>query len=206
MPRFAWSPDARVMVRPAQTFSNLASAHEPPRQWMAWRRPLAIAGLAGCVISLVVSGVLTLRVVVPSALAWSYVPLIQVLALVIVTWSRRRAIPMTRAIDVFLTAYGPWTLYLIGLAATLAFLPPVPGWGRVRVWLGVMAVVVVWSAWLDFWFFRVVYRARALAAIRDVVVVRLISWTLIFWIFAVPTSTPLGVVQEVVLAVRELSK
>jgi len=206
MPRFVWSPDALVMVRPAQTFSLLAAAGEPSRSWTMWRRPLAVAGLLGCVASLVASGVLTARLIVPTALAWSYVPLIQMLALVIVTWPRRRAVPTGRAIDLFFTGYGPWALFLIGLASSLAFLPLTFGWGRVRVWLGAMAIVASWSVFLDYWFFRAVYHARPAAAVRDVVLIRLISWTLIFWIFAVPTSTPWGVVREVQLAVRELTK
>jgi hypothetical protein len=42
-------------------------------------------------------------------------------------------------------------------------------------------------------------RALASAAVH-----RLISWTLIFWIFAVPETTPIGVVQEIVEAGAEV--
>lgn len=206
MSRFVWSPDARVMVRPAQTYSCLASTADPARPWTMWRRPLAVAGLLGCLISIVASGVLTVRLIVPVALVWSYVPLVQMLALAVVTWPRRRAVPFARAIDLFFRGYGPWALFGIGLVASIAFPPLTFGWGRVRVWLAVIAIVLVWSAWLDFWFFRAVYRVRSAVAIRDVVWVRLISWTLIFWIFAVPTSTPLGVIHEIGLAIRELTK
>ena len=102
--------------------------------------------------------------------------------------------------------YGPWAILLIALASALSFLPPEIGWERARLWLGGMALVVIWSAYLDYWFFRAVYRATPLAAVRDVLLVRLISWTLIFWIFAVPDSTPLGVFGEVIAAVKELTR
>jgi hypothetical protein len=39
-----------------------------------------------------------------------------------------------------------------------------------------------------------------------VLLVRLISWTLIFWIFAIPDSTPLGVFGGVIAAVKELTR
>jgi len=193
------------MLRPAATFPILLAATEPAGPWMVWRRPLAIAGLLGCVASLVASGVLTVRLIVPAALVWSYVPIAQVLALVAVTWRRRRAAPYARAVDLFFAGHGPWALFLIGIATSLAFLPPEFGWTRIRIWLGGMAGVMIWSAYLDFWFFRTVYRASPAAAVRDVVLVRAISWTLIFWIFAVPDATPLGIIGQVAEAVRELT-
>jgi len=194
------------MVRPAATFSVLVAAGEHSRPVLLWRRPLAVAVLLGCVVSLLSSGLLTIRFIVPAVLAWSYVPFIQILALLVVTWPRRRVVPMGRAVDLFFSGYGPWAIFLVGLAASFAFSAPVFSWGPLKVALAAMAVIVMWSACLDFWFFRIVYRAQPLPAIRDVVLVRLISWTLIFWIFAVPSATPIGVLTEIAKAVRELAR
>jgi hypothetical protein len=194
------------MLRPASTFSSLAGVAAPPGRWMLLRRPLAVSALLGCVVSLIASGVLTLRLIVPAIVVWSYVPIVLILALGAVTWPRRQTVPFSRAVDVFFTGYGPWAILLIALASALSFLPPEIGWERARLWLGGIGLVVIWSAYLDYWFFRAVYRATPLAAVRDLLLVRLISWTLIFWIFAIPDSTPLGVFGGVIAAVKELTR
>jgi hypothetical protein len=63
-----------------------------------------------------------------------------------------------------------------------------------------------WSAYVDLCFFRYVCGARFRRAVADVVLQRFIAWTLIFWIFAVPEPTPLGVFMEIAEAIVEVIK
>jgi len=43
--------------------------------WLAVRRPLALALFLGCAVSLMASGTLTLRLALPAALYWTFIPL-----------------------------------------------------------------------------------------------------------------------------------
>jgi hypothetical protein len=194
------------MVRPSRTFAALAANPPAPGAWTLWRRPLLLTLLLGCFVSLVASGTLTVRLVVLPAVYWSFVALAQVLVLAAMRWRRTDHLPLSTAVDVFLTGLGPWMLLLLGLASALAFPTPAYGWGRFRVWAGVGLAVIVWSAYIDFWFFRIVLGASRAGAVRDVIVNRLMTWTIVFGIFAVPGSMPWSVVREVIEAVRELTR
>jgi hypothetical protein len=74
------------------------------------------------------------------------------------------------------------------------------------VWAGAGLGVIAWSACIDFWFFRTVLGASPAGAVRDVIVNRLVTWTIVIGIFAVPGSMPWSVVREVIEAVRELTR
>jgi hypothetical protein len=63
---------------------------------------------------------------------------------------------------------------------------------------------MLWSAYIDFWFFRTVLRASRAGAVRDVVVNRLLTWTAVFLIFAVETWTPGALVRELTEAFKEM--
>lgn len=168
------------------------------------RRPLFIAFVLGCVASLLASGTLTARIVLPTAVCWTFVPLVQMLALRLVTWRNRLSFPALS--DLFFAGHTPWTAFLIVLAASMASLAPEFGWGRLRMWLFVAIAVSAWSVYVDFRFFRSTCERGRLAAIRDVAVCRLLSWPVIFAIFAVPATSPRGVAREVVEAVQELMR
>lgn len=172
--------------------------------WVLVRRPLFIAFVLGCVASLLTSGMLTPRIVFPTAVYWMFVPLAQMLALAIVTWSRRDSRPFSFTSDTFFAGHTAWTTLLIVVAAALAFLPPEFGWEHIRTWLWAAIGVALWSAYVDVRFFRSIFGSSRAAAVRDVVICRLISWPIIFAIFAVPGTNPVGVVREVVDALKEL--
>jgi hypothetical protein len=67
-----------------------------------------------------------------------------------------------------------------------------------------MLVVILWSAYIDFWFFRTMLSANRAAAIRDVLVQRLLTWTAVFLVFAVEAWTPGALVRELVEAFKEM--
>jgi hypothetical protein len=109
-------------------------------------------------------------------------------------------------IDTFFAGHAAWTLFLLVIAATMAVAPPQYWWFLItRFGIGGIVLVIGWSAYVDVCYFRYVCGARLTRAIGDVVLHRLVAWTLIFWIFAVPDSTPLGVIQEIVRAMAEVA-
>ena len=199
------SLDARVLLRPARSFRE-QSVESPLSFRTALRRPLFVALTLGCVTSLAATGVLTLRIALPAFVYWGIVPVLELAALMMVVWPRRGRINLPRVVDTFFAGHGAWTLFLL-LAALISFRPPELNWSLITGWALVMLVAVLaWSTYVDFCFFRhALGRSRAAAA-RDVVVARLITWTLVFGIFAVPNLSPRAAINEVAEVARELSR
>jgi len=78
-------------------------------------------------------------------------------------------------------------------------------WFWLTTWCLVgLAGVIGWSAYIDFCFYRAFYGAGRGAALRDVLIQRLIAWMLIFGVFAAEGATPWAVVEEIVGALQEL--
>jgi len=204
----SWSLDARVLVRPGRGFQSLAGTRTTPgvqsKFWIALRRPLFLTLVLASGVSLLASSVATVRLVAPTALYWSFVPLVEILALAIVLW-RRRGGRMFFLIDTFFAGHAAWTLFLLVIAAAITVSSPRYWWFLITgpAIIGIL-LVISWSAYVDVCYFRYICGARLPRAIRDVLLHRLVSWALIFWIFAVPDPTPLGVIQEIVRAMAEV--
>ncbi len=138
-------------------------------------------------------------------LYWLFVPAIEALALFAVMRPRRERVPLSRAVDLFFAGHGAWTLLILAIIGLIALSPPVRWWMLLtRVAMAGMAVVVVWSTYIDFCFFRHVAGSRPAAAIRDVAVIRLLTWFAVFSIFASPELTPGGLASELSEAVGDL--
>lgn len=152
--------------------------------WLAVRRPLTIAFCLGCAVSLMATGILTLRLALPAALYWSFVPLVELAGLAAALRSRLRA----DAIDDFFAAHGPWLLWLAAFAALWAFVPApvvIGGAGFPRVWYYAGGLAAIWSGWLDLTFFR---RRGEHSPIVAVLVQRAVSWPLGMLIFVAPAG------------------
>src|SRR6185503_10095199 len=155
------------------------------------KRPLLVAFFLGCTVSYLTARTLTLRLIVPSMVYWSFVPLIQIAALAAVCRRDRQKILFPELIDSFFRGYSPWLLWLAGLCAISCLLSPAAksfDWTVTILWLdGGAALAIASSLYIDFRFFRsVLQRDRARAA-RDLALQRIISWTLIAAIIAAPT-------------------
>jgi hypothetical protein len=158
----------------------------PDGTWMALRRPMLVALVIGCVVSLLDARVLTARLAIPAAFWWTYVPLLEILGLFAASPAARRSGSWQRTIDLFFTGHGPWLLWMVALAAGFAFIPTVRifSWvPHVRIALDSAVVIVAWSAYIDYQFFRRVLKQSAWRAGRDLLVQRAISWTLGLTIF-----------------------
>lgn len=200
-----WSVDARVLARPAPTFRAMAARPAVTGHFVAWRRPIFVAFVLGCVVSLIATGSLTLRLAGSATIYWAYVPATEVLALMAVLGRRRNNAPLGRLVDTFFAGHGAWTLFLILLAGILLQLSPAHWWLFItRTALALMTLVICWSAYVDFCFFRFVTGATRPGAIRDVILHRLITWPVVFAIFALPLQSPLNIVSETVQALREI--
>ncbi len=176
-PRVAWP---RVAVLPAGG-----------GRFLAWRRPLLVAFVLGCIVSLMASGRVTLRLAVPATIYWTFVPLCEIASLAAVCARRRGKVPFSRAIDLFFMGHGVWFLWLIGFAAVWAFRPAPQAFewfGRPWVRYGPVFAAIAWSGYIDFWFFRAVFARTAAGAARDLLAQRLICWTSALALFLAPAA------------------
>ena len=159
--------------------------------WLGLKRPLFLAFFLGCTVSFLTSGTLTLRLIGPAMMYWSFVPLIEIAALAAVCWSNRENIPFPKLIDSFFRGYGPWLLWLAGMCAIWALLsPPAKSfdWTVCILWLGAGGTLAIaWSVYIDFSFFRSVLRRSRAGAARELALQRLFAWSLIMAIIAAPT-------------------
>jgi hypothetical protein len=200
-----WSLDAQVLLRPASTLRFLAKPPFPSGLRIACRRPLFLTLVLGCLVSLAATGTLTARIALSSLMVWVYVPAVETAALLALIGKRRDRMPLTRAIDLFFAGHAAWTLLLIVIVGLIATVQPAHWWMILtRVAMGGMAAAIVWSAYVDFCFFRYVVEATRARAIRDVVVQRAITWLVVFSIFAAPEITPAGLAREISEAVLEV--
>jgi hypothetical protein len=155
--------------------------------WIAIRRPLLVAFVLGCSISLMTTGRLTLRIAGPATLSWSYIPILEIIALAAVCGRRLRA----ETIDLFFEGHRAWLLWVIAFAALFAFVPApevIARTGFPWIWYISAILVVLWSGYVDFGFSRRVLERTRFAALRDVVVQRLIVWSAVFVIFVWPAG------------------
>src|SRR5438552_3082107 len=151
--------------------------------WITLKRPLFLAFFLGCTISFLTSGTLTLRLIAPAMIYWSFVPLIEIAALATVCWSDHNNIPFPRLIDSFFRGYSPWLLWLVGMCAIWSLLSPAAKSFDAAVsilWLvGGVALAVAWSLYIDFSFFQSVLGRSRTSAVRGLALQRFISWNLI---------------------------
>jgi len=146
----ALSPEVAVMLTPAQAYQTLVGQPAGSGIWLVLRRPLLFIWIFGCAVSLLTSGRLTARLVVPGAMYWSFVPLLEIAALAAVCRRQRRKISLALAVDLFFTGFGPWLLWLAGFAAIWSCLDPIQAFAWTNtVWIrGSAVAVLAWSCCL----------------------------------------------------------
>jgi hypothetical protein len=171
----SWSADARALLQPAAAYRELA-AHDAPA--FVFGRPLLLAFVLGCTVSLVASGRLSVRLVADGAVSFAFLPVCCVAGFAIVYFRRRDCPPpFARALDIFLSGQLPWLLWLIALAGLCSVVPP-RGLGPWLLPLEVsIAIPAVWSGVADFHFFRQVMARAPRAAVLDLLLYRAVAWT-----------------------------
>jgi hypothetical protein len=152
------------------------------KAWIAVRRPLLVAFVLGCSVSLMTSGRVTLRLAGPATVYWSFVPLAGIAGLAVVSGRRLHA----ETIDEFFRGYLPWMLLIVAFAALWAFIPAPVAFARTDdplVWEGLAVVPLVWSSRTDLHFFERMFGCNRREAVRYLLVHRLVSWPIALAIF-----------------------
>jgi hypothetical protein len=133
------------------------------------------------------TGSVTTRLVLPAAVYWTFVPLVQIAGLAVVLRKQLRA----ETVDAFFAGQGPWLLWLAGFAALWTLLPAeaaYQSWGFPDLWWGAAAAAAAWSLWIDFGFFRRIGGRSPAGAAKDLAIQRLVSWSIGMIIFVAPAG------------------
>jgi hypothetical protein len=173
--RIAWPADVQALFRPASTYRELARLEN--RGAAAAARPLLLLFVLGCVVSLIASGRLSVRLIVDGSFSFAFLPACCVAGFAIVYFVRReRPVAFGRALDLFFIGQMPWLIWLIVFASVGAIVEPrrMGPWLRRLEWS--VIVPFVWTAIIDFHFFREVMGRAPGAAVRDLVLYRAIAW------------------------------
>ncbi len=164
---------------------------QPATTWTALRRPMLVAVVFGCSFSLMDASRLTLRLALPAAIWWTFIPILEAAALFCASARARSVRPWQRTVDQFFETHRPWLLWVAAFSAYWAFLPIATAFSwpeRYRAWFWSAAAVTVWSAWLDYRFFRRALGLPRWPACRDLLLQRVISWTIGLAIFVGPAG------------------
>ncbi len=181
LPDHAWSfsDEARVMFRPAAALRRAAAA--PARAYGLVRRPLFLLFLWGCTVSLQASGRFGVRLILDGMVSFAFVPVIQVAALAIAIGRRPKAISLATAVDVFFAGIGPWLLWFIAVGVLRSVETPVAAASRPASLILSIDIAAagawLWSAYVDWCFFKDVLEKPPLRAFGALVVQRGIGWT-----------------------------
>jgi hypothetical protein len=186
-----WSPDVRVTLRPSQTYRALAQQPGDSGSWIALRRPLLLVIFLACVVSLIASQRLTMRLIATGAINMSFIPLVEIVGLRAV-WRHKYHIPFSRAVDLFFMSHGPWIMWLLAYASIWAFASPDHAlfWTAPRYLWPSFILAILWSALIDYCFFWQVFHRNGMEAAFDLFLQRAVSWTLGVLIFGADPLPP----------------
>jgi hypothetical protein len=149
---------------------------ERSERFLLLRRPLLLAFVLGCGVSMLASGRFTLRLIVDGTLSFAFVPLCELVAYAIVYRLQRGTRPFPHAADRYLAGNTPWLWWLVSLMAAAAILP-VRTTDLLSIALITWVIPIALSVRFDWRLFRRAGRTRALA-VADIVLQRAIAWTL----------------------------
>jgi len=171
------SAEVWAMLDPNAAFSDLSRLLERGGVWILLRRPMFLAFILGCTVSLVTAQSLTLRLVTSGTVTWSFVPLLEAAAVAAVWRPDRSTLSLPRAVDLFFTGHGPWLLWLVAFGAFWSSRPQ-PHLSRATewCWLASAAVVLVWSGYIDFCIHRCLLQRGNARAVRDILLQRALCW------------------------------
>jgi hypothetical protein len=149
---------------------------ERSERFLLLRRPLLLAFVLGCGVSMLASGRFTLRVIVDGTLSYAFVPLCELVAYAVVYKLQRDTGPFEQAADRYFAGNSPWLWWLVALMTAAAILP-VRTTDVLSIALITWVIPIAFSVRFDWQFFRRAGRTRALV-VADIVLQRAIAWTL----------------------------
>ena len=169
-----WSPEARVLVRPAVIFRELVHDNQPGG--LAGRF-LLLAFTLGCFVSALAAPSLTPRVVIDGAISFALIPLIEIAVLaVVLSQGVRRRLPFAQTAGWFFVGNAPWLAWLVMMAFASNLVPErhIGSWMAIREASLLLPFAV--SLRGDLHFFRQVSARSAAGAWFDVLLFRGLGW------------------------------
>jgi hypothetical protein len=152
-----WSDDVAVALAPAATYARLLDDDAPSRWTPVVARAAFASLLVGTAVAIMATGRVTIPLVLTGALFWMFVPMLQLLMGAVLAWSAPfRAVAMPRALELWMLAHAPWSLWLLAVAAIVS-LGSAPFLGSELVILSGL-VPVVWTS--------IIVRAYCVAVLR----------------------------------------
>jgi len=168
-----WSDAVRVSSHPAGAYTDLSRG---PAGGRFLESPVLSALLLGVVFAVADSNRPSAWLVAGCAVAWSFVPALQI-ASVVATWLAfaRGRLGLRRAIQLHSLGHLPWSLWLLLVAAVASATSP-PNEARLwKLMFVTAAIPFLWSRAIGWHFFRRVYglgpRGALLATLLHLVVV-----------------------------------
>ena len=179
--------DGWVALQPQRAFHSLAAQPLRGGMWLGLRRPLFVAFVLACCVTLMAGEPFDPRLVASNLLAWSFVPFCEALGLAAVAWNTRRHIALSRAIDLYFTGHAPWLMWFAALSCAWSLQKPHSAPNFMFYYFGLLAagtlLVLGWSCYVDFHCLRIALARTSKRALRELLLQRLISWSLIATIF-----------------------
>ncbi len=163
------------MFDPATAYAELAVDSGHARPWAALRRPLLVALVIGAATSLSATGRLTLGLVLSGAACWSFVPAIQLGTATLILRSPRTRLSTSRRLDLWFIAHGPWSLWLLSVAALVTW--ATDGWMWPIVFSSI--IPIVWTAWMARAYCRTILQDTTRQARVRITKHQVLTWTIV---------------------------
>ena len=179
-----------VLRRPFAAYRALAGAPpSPPDRYLLLRRPLFQALFFGGIVSLSTSQRFTLRLILGGAVAWAFVPLLQVVSVTVIRRVLARgAFARSRVVDLYFMGQGPWLLWLLAWTAVATALPVPQAHALTGTWALPLslAAAALWSGTVRVAFFREVLALRGLRVLGALLLHIGITWgaVVLFFLFS----------------------
>jgi hypothetical protein len=140
------------------------------------RRPLLVAFVLGCAVSVLASGRFTLRLIVDGTLSMAFVPASQMLGLAAVYPFRRTKVSFAEAVDRFFAGNTIWLAWMFAFMV-LAVVLPVTGQGQLQgPFLISSTLPILWSVVVDRRFFADGMGRTGWSGALDIAIERLVAW------------------------------
>ena len=114
------SAAVRFMLAPAREYHAAVATRRDASWTRALTVPALLALLLGIVTSIAAAGRTAAPIVLGQILCWSFVPVLQIATgAALVRSARDRRVSVARAIELLFAGHGPWSFWLIGMAALM---------------------------------------------------------------------------------------
>jgi hypothetical protein len=141
------------------------------------RRPLLLAFLLGCGVSILASGRFTLRLIADGTLSFAFVPLCELVAFAVVYRVQHGTRPFAQAVDRYFAGNTPWLWWMVAIMAATALLPARRLGSVLAPLLFTSPIPIALSVRFDWRLFRGDGRTRRQATV-DILLQRAIAWSL----------------------------